>query len=333
MLENAAYYRRRPQLPPKDPEVIAQMLESYSGTYHRVEVRDASGMGRGIFAREHIAKGEVFFFDEPFVAAFVDGDRCQLCFRELTPTPEFPTPPEPVTCEGCGIERYCSEQCCQKAWNSYHRAQCAHAKELKEFVDFFSAGQTSSALLPALLARLAGMTISSDSWPCHTLSLPAMQLLSPGCNDGEVDASHFCITHRRMMTALGLEHHPRFDLEWYEAVWAVVENNSFAIDREGYDTCSNPAKAGSGLYPMASLFNHSCEPNAVWYAGRINHSRLAFNAIYAEATADIKAGEQIFIPYIPTEYPYEWRRRALAAYGFECTCPKCEREKPRGSRS
>ena len=103
-------------------------------------------MGRGIFATHTIKRGEVILVEEPFVAAFIDGDRCQQCFRELEPTPEFPQPPPAITCASCGIERYCSEEYCQKAWQLYHRVQCEHAAGLKAIRDRQSTGRTTTAI-------------------------------------------------------------------------------------------------------------------------------------------------------------------------------------------
>ena len=76
--------------------------------------------------------------------------------------------------------------------------------------------------------------------------------------------------------------------------------------------------SGTGIFPLASLFNHSCDPNVFRYSlGDI----LVFRA-----ARDIQPGEELFISYIPNEVlcePRRIRRDFLGDRDFTCSCQKC----------
>ncbi len=84
---------------------------------------------------------------------------------------------------------------------------------------------------------------------------------------------------------------------------------------------------GTAHFAMTEKMNHSCEPNVViLYKSRgwgKNHPLVA----YCIALRDIEPNEELTIAYIETDETYDARQKALANYGFVCTCPKCEREK------
>ncbi|KAJ3201338.1 hypothetical protein HDU67_001396 [Dinochytrium kinnereticum] len=73
---------------------------------------------------------------------------------------------------------------------------------------------------------------------------------------------------------------------------------------------------GEGYFPLASLVNHSCEPNVVTlYDGDVQT---------LIALRDVEAGEEILTSYIDPFHPPEERRERLRRYGFECHCGRCD---------
>jgi hypothetical protein len=77
---------------------------------------------------------------------------------------------------------------------------------------------------------------------------------------------------------------------------------------------------GFALYRAASLFNHSCEPNA--------HLVPTSAPVRARVVAirPIADGGEVRIAYVDTGLSKVDRQSALEHYGFECDCPRC-REK------
>ena len=81
-----------------------------------------------------------------------------------------------------------------------------------------------------------------------------------------------------------------------------------------------PSSEGLALLGACSAINHSCEPNCeVAYIDSAD--------VLIVATRDIDEDEEITIAYVPPSLPVDKRRQELRErYGFECECPKCERE-------
>lgn len=70
------------------------------------------------------------------------------------------------------------------------------------------------------------------------------------------------------------------------------------------------------LEPYYSMINHSCTPNAFWtFEGR---------ELQVRAERDLKAGEELFISYIPRGHFYE-RMERLGHWGIKCVCELCKK--------
>ncbi len=91
---------------------------------------------------------------------------------------------------------------------------------------------------------------------------------------------------------------------------------------------------GTAMYYTTCKMNHSCEPNVLV---RYNYScsgggleaRWGENfplVLQCIALRDIEDNEELCISYINNHGNYPTRKKQLANYGFECSCPKCVRE-------
>ncbi|TRM58107.1 hypothetical protein BD626DRAFT_410981 [Schizophyllum amplum] len=81
-----------------------------------------------------------------------------------------------------------------------------------------------------------------------------------------------------------------------------------------------PGEAGkfSFVADDISRANHSCRPNAH------PHFDYELFATVLRAVRPIQAGEEICISYVRRGVDnYEERKKSLAPYGFECSCPSC----------
>lgn len=77
---------------------------------------------------------------------------------------------------------------------------------------------------------------------------------------------------------------------------------------------------GTALYVAASVFDHSCVPNAA--------PVFVGNRITVRAMKHVKDGEKVVINYVDLKMPYGKRREALRSqYYFDCDCIRCLYEK------
>ncbi len=108
------------------------------------------------------------------------------------------------------------------------------------------------------------------------------------------------------------------DIAQLEAI--CIYNNFCPLRLEDKQIAEN-AKP-TGLYPLASLFNHSCGANAIWYC--------IGDVMIVRAAEPIPSGTEITIPYT-VEESYITRQSILKKHMFEhCRCWLCEEDRKDG---
>lgn len=75
---------------------------------------------------------------------------------------------------------------------------------------------------------------------------------------------------------------------------------------------------GVGLWILASLINHSCDPNA----RRVHIG----DHVVVHAARDVKAGEELCFAYFDVLSPLNSRREMASNWGFRCKCRRCKFE-------
>jgi SET and MYND domain-containing protein len=121
----------------------------------------------------------------------------------------------------------------------------------------------------------------------------------------------------------------KLQLNGFEITAAEAEAEAGASGRENGDeekASSDTRKnlrepVGLGVFPSASRFNHSCEPNC---AQRFD----AFACVVVETTRHVRQGEELTIPYVDVALNLEKRNERLErAFAFRCDCARCARER------
>ena len=81
---------------------------------------------------------------------------------------------------------------------------------------------------------------------------------------------------------------------------------------------------GTGLYSLACMMNHSCEPNIRVLYPEDGKGRGEARMV---AMRPIKEGDELQISYIEESWPRSRRQEELEkGYGFTCVCSKCRRQ-------
>lgn len=107
-----------------------------------------------------------------------------------------------------------------------------------------------------------------------------------------------------------------------ETLLGIMRHNAFGPDFHNYARMEANISSHKayhrilGMYPLAAIINHSCQPNAVRvFCGEI---------MLVHACAPIKEGEEIVWSYIPPTQSFPTRQALLLGkFGFTCQCQRC----------
>lgn len=111
--------------------------------------------------------------------------------------------------------------------------------------------------------------------------------------------------------------HKNFLREFMRKKMEIVITNTFGI------TGKNGDDVGTGIFPLASFFNHSCAPNVMRVA--------ADNKLVFIASRPIDKHQQLFVCYrsIFSASPKpERQQQLLKSYRFTCSCEACTKNFP-----
>ncbi|KAI3424678.1 uncharacterized protein J3R85_010433, partial [Psidium guajava] len=106
-------------------------------------------------------------------------------------------------------------------------------------------------------------------------------------------------------------------LQWPEINIKEVAENFSKLSCNAHTICDSELRPlGTGLYPVISLINHSCLPNAVLlFEGR---------TAVVRAVQQIVRGSEVLISYIETAGSTTTRMKSLREqYHFACACARC----------
>lgn len=133
------------------------------------------------------------------------------------------------------------------------------------------------------------------------------------------DLEAHCDSFLQLIAIISVELLPSCTPGVCQTLISVASHNSFGI-RSGSE--EGEEYMGYGLYPEASYFNHSCNPN-------ISKERMGREWAFLTLRV-IDEGEECCISYLggdEKELPIHERRKRLSAHWeFHCTCMRCKDE-------
>lgn len=94
------------------------------------------------------------------------------------------------------------------------------------------------------------------------------------------------------------------------------------VNAFGFPTKDDEKDDWSVISPMTSLFQHSCEPSAVW-----RNENDGIDVMTVRADKVIEEGEEIYDSYCDVSKDLGERRKSLRHWiGCDCMCTRCVRE-------
>ncbi|AQK63624.1 Histone-lysine N-methyltransferase ASHR1 [Zea mays] len=254
-------------------------------------VASIPGKGRGLIATCTFFPGDVILNQEPYASTpnkILVGSSCDHCF----------TSGNLRKCSMCRVTWYCSSNCQVLAkptlYSTYISIDCAIKEE----------------------------------WKLHQLECRAMAALTE-------DRKKMLTPTIRLMVRLALKRKlqnekmanlvslilPFIELDLKEIAQTFSKHELLILTYmqfacNAHTICDPELRPlGTGLYPVISIINHSCVPNAVL----IFDGRTA----YVRALQPINKDEEVSISYIETATVTKKRNNDLKQYFFTCTCPRC----------
>uniref|UniRef100_A0A0E0KHZ6 MYND-type domain-containing protein n=1 Tax=Oryza punctata TaxID=4537 RepID=A0A0E0KHZ6_ORYPU len=262
-------------------------------------VASVPGKGRGLFAARSFFPGEVVISQEPYASTpnkISVGSNCDNCFasRNLR------------KCSVCRVAWYCGSACQREEWK-LHQLECRAITALTE--------DRKKMLTPTirLMVRLVLRRKLQDDKVIPSSGTDNYNLVDAlESHISEVDKNQL-VLYAQMANLVQLIL-PSFELDLKEITHTF---SKFACN--AHTICDPELRPlGTGLYPVLSIINHSCVPNAVL----IFEGRTA----YVRALQPISKNEEVSISYIETAATTMKRQDDLKHYYFTCTCPRCVKD-------
>jgi len=249
-----------------------------------LQLRQDSRVGRYLVASRNIKKGELLLVEEPLVVG-PSREKKLVCVECLVPMSK------PEICPSCPLPL-----CPSCVGGHWHSIECQIYRGRELFANperILPHLEILTALRLVLVRRRA---LSSDDQPPLTL-----------CQAGEDSEGAILEADLvgRVLSFLGREE----DEEEVVSAYRQLFLNSKALIEGG--------QAGSGVFPLFSLINHSCAPNTITMVGSDRKLQL-------RAVEDIRIGEEVTTRYGGLNIGQPRRSQLLLDHwGFVCTCKRC----------
>eukprot|EP00128_Syssomonas_multiformis_P010427 Colp12_sorted_trinity150504_noHs@25091 len=262
----------------------------------KISIVQLGNKGRGIVALEDIQDGETIFEEDPLIASpSVLNKFCMYCLSPLNTAVENE--------HRC----YCDKDCKEKAKFKY-----GPMLEESSYLSFAKECEGEGRRFPVLAALMGAATLQEVRTSGSMQSSHDVYNQLVYASNTPTQSAVYQPDYTRVCHVAGLKDNSHFfSMEWYARAVSVCNLNSFRV-------MYGETVAGSALYAVGSMVNHSCEPTAT---PMFKNSAV----LSLVAARDTKAGEEITISY--TDVSRSDRRQFLEwNYGFVCGCRLCLEE-------
>ncbi|CRL06221.1 CLUMA_CG018942, isoform A [Clunio marinus] len=305
--------------------------------------------GRHVITTANLKAGDIILIEEPFLKKFQYGTqnyytRCANCLKtnKLNLIP----------CNICATTMYCSSEC-QRNDELVHPLECKVQTTEKIFLSnlklVLQAVQIAGSInnLKRIFKDKSNSTVFDFDWSKEDLShsknflsvLASMNCVQTSLlNEEKLDLlknvlKKYLADHlSKFNETYKIDDQTDFLCQQSKNFFNIFNTNSIRMEEHTYEFNQDSAftswidynKIGSGIFPFASLFNHSCDPNTT----RVTVD----NKLVFVIRKPVKSGEQIFVTYGPdfTGYTLMERQNLLIRdYGFKCDCEACRNDYPK----
>lgn len=209
-------------------------------------------------------------------------------------------------CSVCKSMYYCDQKCQRNDWKECHKNEC---KLYSNYYKQYLFRDCDRFLLRLWLLSTHSTQKLTQNYELYNKKNRCFHDLMTHYNQIRDDIKR--INYFEMICKRFNSCDIDFDYEQLFVLFCKLCINSFSILNEDLN------EVGTALYISASVFNHSCQPNAGPVFDGID--------LQIRALKDIDSNEEIFINYIDLKMNRTDRQLKLyEQYYFSCNCVKCE---------
>ncbi|CAO3634045.1 unnamed protein product [Cunninghamella blakesleeana] len=282
--------------------------------------------GRLVISTCEHKRGSVLITSQPLGTVVLPSNRhevCNYCFRK----PQSPTNLQ--RCSQCKKAYFCDMHCFKNAWLTYHQYVCTPSTSTTDN----NSEDDQDTLDLEMIERVAlncwrynkRITETDKQQQQQQQQKEEEMLLDEEGVDVTMETFYSLMGHEKQQPKHVLERYHRLARKALSKPYlkesglkedqlvnylCIFQCNNFAIHDDHLFTI------GEGTYPIASLINHSCRPNAIaMYDGAL----LSIIAI-----DNISTDQEITIAYIDAAHDRSHRQSSLYnKYFFHCQCVRC----------
>lgn len=262
-----------------------------------------------VLGRQPHKKGDVILTSTPF-AYVLDYEKrglyCENCLESNRTKSLFP-------CKGCGFNFYCSGACVQESWDFVHKYECANLKRCRAKEG--EAVPNYVRLLARIILRLKNGGEKHEEKYCNNRGRKFKDLMNhyKDIKNDPVRMQDVHLMMKILTRYIGADNVP--NESDFIGIYGRVLVNRFCLS----DELNIPM--GSAVYLAASIFDHSCIPNA--------HPSFVGKKLSIRTLVDLPELnlDKVRISYIDCVNSREMRQKDLFDHWyFWCDCDLCNSE-------
>ncbi|XP_020217895.1 histone-lysine N-methyltransferase ASHR2 [Cajanus cajan] len=286
-----------------------------------LRVEEIGGKGRGVVAAQPLKAGQTLLTESPLIVYSASPlfssppfKHCHHCFT-IIPSHTI----NPPSCPSCSHHLFCSQTCLNSS--SHSPWACKALTSLTN--------STPLQQQPQERQVQARFVVAAHDLLLHTPSHINMLLSLQGTPDAAIiDAANFL---HSLISPL-FPPHSQLSADLVAQLMAKDRLNSFCLMHPYSPHGPQRSIKAYTVYAKASLFNHSCLPNACRF-DYVDTSEEHNTDIVVRLVEDVPEGKEVCISYIRVGRDYCTRKRILMEdYGFTCECDRCKIEASWGSQ-
>ncbi|KAE8714349.1 Histone-lysine N-methyltransferase ASHR1 [Hibiscus syriacus] len=266
---------------------------------HGLSLSSFPDKGRSLVAAKDFYPGEVIISQEPYVCVpnnSLTELRCDGCFSKSNLK----------KCAGCHVVWYCGSLCQKLEWK-LHRLECQALAKLDK--------RRRKSVTPTI-RMMVKLYLRRKLQNENVIPVTAFD------NYSLVEAlvSHMLdIDENQLVLYAQMANLVNLILQFPDVDIKEIAENFSKFACNAHTICDSELRPlGTGLYPVVSIINHSCLPNAVL----VFEGRLAV----VRAVQHIPKDYEVSISYVETAASTVTRQKTLKEqYLFTCTCARCNK--------